>query len=141
MNEKRRDITAIGPEFSANQDRFPAEEFTPNAGQHIAWSRDGRHILAQGNTPGMVLCRLMESGVDPDQVVLDFVDGPGEDLAELLGVASRRPMVSITLAGPRRAINAQALVSTGTAGILFHDSLATVLGRDLTNAPRSTMFA
>jgi hypothetical protein len=59
--------------FSENRNRYSPADLLPFAGQHIAWSLDGTHILASGKDLDEVETRLLAAGVDPSQVVHDYV--------------------------------------------------------------------
>lgn len=61
-------------EFEENRSRFPAEALVPFAGQHVAWSPDGRQILASAATPEELEQRLAELGIPEEQAVLGYVD-------------------------------------------------------------------
>jgi hypothetical protein len=60
--------------FNENQRNFPAQELQRFAGQHIAWSQDGRRILASAPTMQALFEKLAEAGQPTNQVVLDYVD-------------------------------------------------------------------
>jgi hypothetical protein len=55
--------------FDENRWRFPPEELLPYAGQYVAWSLDGTHILASAATEEDLEQKLVAAGVDPSQVV------------------------------------------------------------------------
>lgn len=61
-------------EFEENRSRFPPEALIPFAGQHVAWSPDGRRILTSAGTPEELEHRLMELGIPEHQAVLGYVD-------------------------------------------------------------------
>jgi hypothetical protein len=62
--------------FDANRSRFPPEQLLPFRGQHIAWSADGTRILACGDDMLDVERKLVAAGIDPSQIVHDYVDHP-----------------------------------------------------------------
>jgi len=64
--------------YSDNRSQTPAEDLARYAGQYVAWSPDGRQILASGADPDLVEEQLVAAGVDPAAVVLGFVDPPDE---------------------------------------------------------------
>lgn len=61
-------------DFEENRSRFPAEALRPFAGQHVAWSPDGRSILASAASPEELERRLAELGIPEHQAVLGYVD-------------------------------------------------------------------
>ncbi len=62
--------------YHENRCNFPAERLAPYAGLHVAWSADGRQILAGGEDLQEVLRQLRAAGIDPGQVVHDYIDPP-----------------------------------------------------------------
>ena len=62
--------------FFQNRPRFPNDELQRHAGRHIAWSPDGLRILASGETMEAVEQQLIGAGIDPSQVIGDFVSPP-----------------------------------------------------------------
>ena len=64
--------------YSENRSQVPAEDLARYAGQYVAWSHDGRQILANGADPDSVEKQLAEAGLDPAAVVLGYVDPPDE---------------------------------------------------------------
>jgi hypothetical protein len=61
-------------QFEKNRVRFPLDELSKYAGLFIAWSPDGTRILASAETMEAVDQKLREAGIDPSQVVGDYVD-------------------------------------------------------------------
>jgi hypothetical protein len=55
--------------FHENRNGFPREELLRHAGQFVAWSPDGLHILASGESEQVVEEKLVALGIDPSQVV------------------------------------------------------------------------
>jgi len=76
MNPETRSEPWLDPGFQKNQRNFPAEELVRFAGQHIAWSRDGAQILANDADRRTLDQKLREAGIDPLQVIHDFVEDP-----------------------------------------------------------------
>ena len=64
------------PHFVENQRKFPADELLRYLGQHIAWSWDGSQILATDADRGALDQKLRDAGIDPLQVIHDFVEDP-----------------------------------------------------------------
>jgi hypothetical protein len=62
--------------FDVNRNRFPPEQLIPFEGQHVAWSLDGTSILASGEDMEMVEKKLLANGINPNQVVFDYIDPP-----------------------------------------------------------------
>ncbi len=62
------------PLFLENQRKFPVEELSRYQGQHIAWSWDGSQILAADPDRGVLDQKLRDAGVDPLEVIHDFVE-------------------------------------------------------------------
>jgi hypothetical protein len=59
-----------------NRNRYPFEQLTPFEGQHVAWRLDGKRILASGEDRETVEKKLVAAGIDPSQVVFDYIDPP-----------------------------------------------------------------
>jgi hypothetical protein len=66
----------LDPTFVENQRRFPAEQLLRYAGQHIAWSWNGSQILASDQDRRTLEEKLRAAGIDPLQVIHDFVEDP-----------------------------------------------------------------
>jgi hypothetical protein len=62
--------------YHQNRCNYPPEKLLPYAGQHVAWGPDGTRILASGEDIDAVVRKLREAGVEPNQVVLDYIDPP-----------------------------------------------------------------
>ena len=52
----------------------PLKELQKYAGRYIAFSWDGKKILADGQDEGDVRAKLIAAGLDPQLVVYDYVD-------------------------------------------------------------------
>ena len=76
MNREIRPIPWIDSRFLENQRKFPAEELLRYQGQHIAWSWDGSRILAADADRRALAQKLHDAGIDPLQVIHDFVEHP-----------------------------------------------------------------
>ena len=64
--------------YSKNRSQVPAEDLVRYAGQYVAWSPDGREVLAYGADPDLVEKQLVAAGLDPAVVVVGYVDPPDE---------------------------------------------------------------
>jgi hypothetical protein len=73
LNGKRLDPPDLG-RFHENRIKFPLDELAKYAGQFIAWSPDGLHILASAETMEAMEEKLITAGIDPSQTVGDYVD-------------------------------------------------------------------
>ena len=76
MNPDIRSQPWTDPRFLENQRRFPVEELARYKGQHIAWSWDGSQILAGDPDRRALAQKLREAGIDPLQVIHDYVEDP-----------------------------------------------------------------
>ena len=66
----------LDPTFVENQRKFPAAELLRYAGQHVAWSWNGSQIVASDPDRRALDEKLRAAGVDPLQVIHDFVEDP-----------------------------------------------------------------
>lgn len=81
MNAKLKDIPWVNSNlFNENANKFPASELLQYAGQWVAWNLEGTGILA--NAPDMLELesRLKELGIDPAQVVQEYLPHPEQCL-------------------------------------------------------------
>jgi hypothetical protein len=76
MNTDIRLAPWIDARFLQNQREFPADELLRYQGQHIAWSWDGSQILAADADRRALDQKLRDAGIDPLQVIHDFVEDP-----------------------------------------------------------------
>lgn len=65
-------------QFVQNRNAFPADELDRYAGQHVAWSPDGRRVLASDPDPLKVLAAVKTLGYDPAETPIE--DIPTEDI-------------------------------------------------------------
>ena len=65
-------------EFRRNQSRFPRAELEKYNGQYVAWSPDGRAILAADPDPLRVDALLVAAGHDPAEILVSRVAVPEE---------------------------------------------------------------
>lgn len=61
-------------EHVKNRGAFPHEELLKYEGQHVAWSLDGKRILAGDKDPMRLLAKLNAAGHTSDDYILSFVD-------------------------------------------------------------------
>jgi hypothetical protein len=73
MNENGKPPPPDLGNFQANWVAFPREEELRHAGQFVAWSPDGLRILASGGTMEEMEQQLIAVGIDPSQVIGDYV--------------------------------------------------------------------
>ena len=60
--------------YNENRAKTPPEYLIPYLGKHVAWSADGTRILASGEDMDEVEEKLVTLGINPNQVVLGYVD-------------------------------------------------------------------
>lgn len=64
----------------------------------------------------------------------------GHSVPSLGGRWSRpRPMITVSLLGPRNTIPTEGLLDTGADDTVFPETIASLIGIDLTNAPQSQL--
>lgn len=77
MNDKAKNIPWVNAQlFNENNNKFSAEELLPYAGKYVAWSLDGTQILASGDNEMEMDQRLRQLGIDPSQVVGEYIPPP-----------------------------------------------------------------
>ncbi len=64
----------LANEYLKNRSQFPPEELAQYEGQHVAWSVDGKRILASDKDPLTMIAKLQAAGFASDDCVLSFVD-------------------------------------------------------------------
>ncbi|HKB38385.1 MAG TPA: DUF5678 domain-containing protein [Gemmataceae bacterium] len=69
----------IPAEYQTNRARFPRVELEQYRGSWVAFSGDGRRIVASGETIQRLEEQLAAAGEDPQQVVLERIPGPEDD--------------------------------------------------------------
>ena len=75
MNEKNnRPEPPDLSEYAENRPRFPLEELAKYAGLYVAFTPDGKRIVASGETEEEVDKKLLAAGIHPSQVVGGYVD-------------------------------------------------------------------
>jgi hypothetical protein len=74
--------------YRQNRERIPADELRQYDGQWVAFSADGRRIVASGDSIGQVSVRLDASREDIQDVILERIEFDNDDVevggAELL---------------------------------------------------------
>jgi hypothetical protein len=68
-------------DYPANRNKFPVEELAKYAGQYIAFSLDGKHLMASGANTDMLVQELLRQNIPLDQVVIDHLDGENDEEA------------------------------------------------------------
>lgn len=61
-------------EHIKNRNQFPQEELAKYEHQHVAWSLDGKRILAGHEDPLRLIGELKAAGHDSGDYVLSYVD-------------------------------------------------------------------
>lgn len=64
----------IWDEHVKNRNEFPQEELEKYEGQHVAWSLDGKRILAADGDALIMVAKLKAAGYTSDDCVLSFVE-------------------------------------------------------------------
>ncbi len=59
-----------------NHRRVPLEHLIPFEGKHVAWSLDGLHIVACGDSFAEVDDKVIAAGITPNRVVYGYVPDP-----------------------------------------------------------------
>jgi hypothetical protein len=67
-------------EFRENRKRFPLEELQKYRGQWVAFSADGRRIVASAKTLEALHQRLRAAGEDAQQLAFEGIPGPDDDI-------------------------------------------------------------
>ncbi len=66
-----------GLEFAnTNRAAFPVEQLIPYEGGYVAWSADSTRILASGIDLFEVERNVLAAGLDPSQVIYEFIPTP-----------------------------------------------------------------
>jgi hypothetical protein len=64
----------ISGDHIENRNAFPFEELKKYEGQYVAWSGDGKRILAGDTNPLRLATKLKEAGYSAEDFVVSFVD-------------------------------------------------------------------
>ena len=78
IKRSHKTVLADVRSYSENRSQVPAEDLARYAGQYVAWSPDGRQILAHAADPDLVEQQVVAAGLDPASVVVGYVDPPAE---------------------------------------------------------------
>jgi len=70
----------ITKEFQTSRALFPGSELAKHSGSWVAFSPDGRAILASARSLEELEERLTALGIDAGQVMLESVPGPEDDV-------------------------------------------------------------
>lgn len=65
-------------EFETNRRQFPPEELAKYAGKYIAWSPNGKSIVASNDDPLQLDPAIQSAGYDPADCVISCVPLPNE---------------------------------------------------------------
>jgi hypothetical protein len=76
-----RSTPMLTKEFRENRKRFPHEELAKYRGQWVAFSPDGRRIVASAPTLEALHQRLEAAGEDVQQLPMEGVPGPDDDFS------------------------------------------------------------
>ncbi len=68
-------------QYRNNRVTFPRTELTKYRGQWVAFSADGHDILASAEALECLEEQLAALGADPQEVVLEYVPGPEDDIS------------------------------------------------------------
>jgi hypothetical protein len=68
------------PEYVQNRANFPAEELAKYRGLWVAFSLDGKHIVASAPDLEQMEQCLAACGKDPESVAYEYVGGPEDDV-------------------------------------------------------------
>jgi hypothetical protein len=62
--------------FNQNRTKYPPEDVLPYSNQYVAWQADGTRILTSAPTWEEVEEKLRAMGIDPSQVVFEWIPDP-----------------------------------------------------------------
>jgi hypothetical protein len=71
----------ISAEYGTNRSRFSRVELERYGGSWVAFSGDGRQIVASGETIQRLEEQLAAAGQDPEQVVFERIPGPEDNIS------------------------------------------------------------
>jgi hypothetical protein len=74
-----RNFAVISHEYRTNRARFPQSALVEHRGSWVAFSADGRRIVASGETVAQLEEQLATVGEEARGVVLEWVTGPEDD--------------------------------------------------------------
>jgi hypothetical protein len=75
----QKPVAIISPNFQDNVSRISEVEINKHRGRFVAFSLDGRKILASAESMEHVETILVGMGIDPSQVVGSYLDPPDVD--------------------------------------------------------------
>jgi glucose/arabinose dehydrogenase len=76
-NEDRHEPLDLS-QYEANRSKFPPDELAKYWGKQVAFSPDGRRIVASGDTLEQLDAALEAAGIHFSQVVTSYIDHPDE---------------------------------------------------------------
>ena len=76
-NEDRHEPLDLS-QYEANRSKFPPDELAKYWGKQVAFSPDGRRIVASGDTGEELDAALDAAGIPSDRVVYSYIDPPDE---------------------------------------------------------------
>lgn len=62
--------------YEENRSKFPLDELAKYWGKHVAFSPDGKRIVASGATEEELEAALQAAGIHFSQVVFSYIDDP-----------------------------------------------------------------
>ena len=74
LNTDFPQVPFLPREFDDNMRRIPDEELDRFTGQYVAYSWDGRRIVACDPTREGLRQQLLDAGIDPQRVVFAYLD-------------------------------------------------------------------
>lgn len=66
------------PEFLKNRQQFPAEELWKYINKYVAWSPDGKKIIASDDDELRLHAAIRAAGFDSSEILVSFVPDPDE---------------------------------------------------------------
>lgn len=69
-------MSFVPEEHYRNRALVPEAELAKHYGKEVAWSLDGRRIVASGADPQQVCAAVQKAGLKSDEVVLSYVPIP-----------------------------------------------------------------
>ena len=69
----------MSPEYRRNRSQFPKAELAKHQGAWVAFSADGRRIVASALTIAQLEDRVAALREDPQRIVLEWIAGPEDE--------------------------------------------------------------